>query len=98
MMKIPTGDFLAENHMKGELIAEMNDTIKISEIYETIMGESTYNGLPCTLIRMAGCNLRLLYMIILEYCYQNTLNLLMNFYCHLLYAICWHTNCDLYSK
>ncbi len=35
--------------------------IKINEIFESIQGESTYAGLPCTFVRLAGCNLRCTY-------------------------------------
>jgi len=35
--------------------------IKISEIFYSILGESTYQGLPCVFIRLAGCNLRCSY-------------------------------------
>ncbi|MBN1901095.1 radical SAM protein [Candidatus Sumerlaeota bacterium] len=31
--------------------------IEISEIYPAIEGETTYSGEPCTIIRLAGCNL-----------------------------------------
>jgi 7-carboxy-7-deazaguanine synthase len=30
----------------------------ITEIYNSIQGESSWTGLPCTFIRLAGCNLR----------------------------------------
>lgn len=30
----------------------------ISEIFKSIQGESTYAGLPCVFIRLAGCNLK----------------------------------------
>jgi 7-carboxy-7-deazaguanine synthase len=30
----------------------------IIEIYKSIQGESTWTGLPCTFLRLAGCNLR----------------------------------------
>lgn len=30
----------------------------ISEIFKSIQGESTYAGLPCVFVRLAGCNLR----------------------------------------
>lgn len=39
----------------------MSTIFRISEIYETIMGESTACGLPCSIIRMGGCNLRCSY-------------------------------------
>lgn len=32
--------------------------MKVSEIFFSIQGESTYAGLPCVFIRLAGCNLR----------------------------------------
>ena len=32
--------------------------MKISEIFTSIQGESSFAGLPCTFIRFAGCNLR----------------------------------------
>ncbi len=35
--------------------------IKIKEIFKSIQGESTYAGLPCTFVRLAGCNLRCTY-------------------------------------
>ena len=33
----------------------------INEIFHSIQGESTYSGLPCTFIRLTGCNLRCSY-------------------------------------
>jgi 7-carboxy-7-deazaguanine synthase len=35
--------------------------IKVNEIFKSIQGESTYAGLPCTFVRLAGCNLRCTY-------------------------------------
>lgn len=35
--------------------------MKICEIFAGIQGESTYAGLPCTFIRLTGCNLRCSY-------------------------------------
>jgi len=32
--------------------------VQVSEIFHSIQGESTYTGLPCTFIRLTGCNLR----------------------------------------
>ena len=32
--------------------------MKINEIFKSLQGESTYSGLPCTFIRLTGCNLR----------------------------------------
>ena len=33
----------------------------VSEIYNTIQGETTYAGLPCVMVRLAGCNLNCVY-------------------------------------
>jgi 7-carboxy-7-deazaguanine synthase len=39
-----------------------NDSLlKISELFYSIQGESTYAGYPCFFIRLAGCNLRCTY-------------------------------------
>lgn len=35
--------------------------MKLSEIFTSIQGESSYAGLPCHFIRLSGCNLRCLY-------------------------------------
>jgi 7-carboxy-7-deazaguanine synthase len=35
--------------------------MKVCEIFTSIQGESSYAGLPCTFIRMTGCNLRCAY-------------------------------------
>lgn len=32
--------------------------MRISEIYRSIQGESSFAGLPCTFVRLTGCNLR----------------------------------------
>src|SRR5438477_12227918 len=32
--------------------------MKITEIYASIQGETQYAGLPCTLVRTTGCDLR----------------------------------------
>jgi 7-carboxy-7-deazaguanine synthase len=34
------------------------DTLVVHEIYKSIQGESTFAGLPCTFVRLTGCNLR----------------------------------------
>jgi len=33
-------------------------TVNVFEIFDSIQGESTYSGLPCFFVRLAGCNLR----------------------------------------
>jgi 7-carboxy-7-deazaguanine synthase len=35
--------------------------LKVNEIFYSIQGESTYAGLPCTFVRLSGCNLRCAY-------------------------------------
>jgi len=37
------------------------DTVVVCEIFRSIQGESTWAGLPCTFVRLAGCNLRCSY-------------------------------------
>lgn len=34
------------------------DTLVVHEIYASIQGESSFAGLPCTFVRLTGCNLR----------------------------------------
>src|ERR1700755_2047918 len=35
-----------------------SDSMQIIEIYKSLQGESSYAGLPCIFVRLAGCNLR----------------------------------------
>ncbi|MBS3821072.1 MAG: radical SAM protein [Planctomycetes bacterium] len=35
----------------------MSESLVVSEIFKSIQGESSHAGLPCTMIRLAGCNL-----------------------------------------
>jgi 7-carboxy-7-deazaguanine synthase len=35
--------------------------LKVNEIFKSIQGESTYAGMPCSFIRLTGCNLRCSY-------------------------------------
>ncbi len=37
------------------------DQIRLFELYDSIQGESTLAGMPCTLVRLAGCPLRCTY-------------------------------------
>src|SRR5512141_2309849 len=32
--------------------------MQVTEIYRSIQGESSFAGLPCTFVRLTGCNLR----------------------------------------
>lgn len=43
------------------LHAETEKTLTVSELFFSLQGESTYAGLPCVFIRLAGCNLRCRY-------------------------------------
>ena len=36
-------------------------SLLVNEIFYSIQGESTYSGLPCTFVRLSGCNLRCSY-------------------------------------
>ncbi|MCC6145089.1 MAG: radical SAM protein [Candidatus Hydrogenedentes bacterium] len=38
--------------------SNLQQTLRINEIYESIQGESTWAGLPCTFVRLARCPLR----------------------------------------
>lgn len=40
---------------------QKTDTLLISEVFYSLQGESTWAGLPCFFIRLAGCNLRCSY-------------------------------------
>jgi len=44
--------------------------MKVCEIFSSIQGESSYAGLPCTFVRLAGCNLRCSYCDT-EYAYDS---------------------------
>ncbi len=35
--------------------------LRVNEIFKSIQGESTYAGIPCVFVRLAGCNLRCSY-------------------------------------
>lgn len=39
----------------------MGDRLVVSELFFSLQGESTYAGLPCSFIRLWGCNLRCTY-------------------------------------
>ncbi len=39
----------------------MDGTLRVSEIYLSLQGESTFAGLPCVFIRLTGCDLRCSY-------------------------------------
>jgi len=35
----------------------MSDTLQVSEIFRSVQSETSYVGLPCAFVRLAGCNL-----------------------------------------
>ncbi len=35
----------------------MSETLQVNEIFKSIQGESSFAGLPCVMVRLAGCNL-----------------------------------------
>ena len=39
----------------------MSGTLRVSEIYLSLQGESTFAGLPCVFVRLTGCHLRCRY-------------------------------------
>ncbi|MCB9759950.1 MAG: radical SAM protein [Alphaproteobacteria bacterium] len=36
----------------------IDERLRVTEVYASIQGESTWVGLPCTFVRLTGCNLR----------------------------------------
>jgi 7-carboxy-7-deazaguanine synthase len=44
--------------MEADGLMSKENTLVIHEIYASIQGESTFAGLPCTFVRLTGCNLR----------------------------------------
>jgi 7-carboxy-7-deazaguanine synthase len=54
----------------GEKGIMENGRLLVNEIFASILGESTYAGLPCAFVRLAGCNLRCSYCDT-SYAYEN---------------------------
>lgn len=48
--------------------------MQVCEIFSSIQGESTYAGLPCTFVRLTGCNLRCVYCDT-HYAYENGMHM-----------------------
>jgi 7-carboxy-7-deazaguanine synthase len=44
--------------MPAESDREPRDFLRVTEIFHSIQGESTWAGLPCTFVRLTGCPLR----------------------------------------
>lgn len=40
------------------MLAASTETLRVTEIFHSIQGESTWAGLPCVFVRLARCNLR----------------------------------------
>ena len=61
---MPRGDPSCEAFVlwssQGELLGSDNywSAMHIIEIYKSLQGESSFAGLPCIFVRLAGCNLR----------------------------------------
>jgi hypothetical protein len=36
----------------------LDERLRVIEVYTSVQGESSFVGLPCTFVRLAGCNLR----------------------------------------
>ncbi len=51
--------------------------MKVCEIFTSIQGESSHAGLPCTFVRLSGCNLRCSYCDT-EYAYDSGTDMSMN--------------------
>jgi 7-carboxy-7-deazaguanine synthase len=39
-------------------LTELSDFLRVTEIFHSVQGESTWAGLPCTFVRLTGCPLR----------------------------------------
>lgn len=52
----------------------MNDKLKINEIFYSIQGESSLNGMPCVFVRLTYCNLRCTYCDT-EYAFYEGINM-----------------------
>ena len=44
--------------MTAEATATTTDWVRVTEIFHSIQGESTWAGLPCSFVRLTGCPLR----------------------------------------
>lgn len=50
--------FPATSHAVDGNVAMNTATLRVTEIYKSIQGESTWAGLPCIFVRLARCHLR----------------------------------------
>ena len=44
--------------LRKSLPRHVPETLVVHEIYESVQGESSFVGVPCTFVRLTGCNLR----------------------------------------
>lgn len=46
------------NPVRSSEAHQSGSTLRVQEVFYTLQGEGPYSGVPCTFIRLAGCNLR----------------------------------------
>src|ERR1700761_3283882 len=50
---------VAENHVTRQAAdAPPTRSLRLIELYKSVQGESSFAGVPCIFVRLAGCNLR----------------------------------------
>ena len=49
--------YLSERPL-GTRYSQLGTSLRITEIYKSVQGESSFTGLPCIFVRLTGCNLR----------------------------------------
>lgn len=63
---------LRHYHLRRRPTVAKEDTLVVHEIYRSIQGESSFAGLPCTFVRLTGCNLRCTWCDTPQAFYQGT--------------------------
>jgi 7-carboxy-7-deazaguanine synthase len=48
----------SQTRRSPEAIVPLEKTLRVTEVYKSVQGESTWAGLPCTFVRLARCHLR----------------------------------------
>jgi 7-carboxy-7-deazaguanine synthase len=56
------------------MAAREESFLRVTEIFKSIQGESTWTGLPCVFVRLTGCNLRCAYCDT-QYAYEGGANM-----------------------